>query len=254
MKFFLLFIALLFILPILVHAQIIKISISQILGIEIPNLDYDKIVQNGELFNISFDIYNSGSVGYAARVRLDILKNNDSIFVGWSEELPLWPNSYGHYELFWYPSNSTEKFTARIRIYYANEIKELKPINFEVRTYSSPSSSIKITQFKTYEDKIKIGLVSDKDLKNIIIIPSDYPLGWIFEQVKLDSLSANKEKIIDIQYVPSIWQPIQVNINVVAENGKYFSSESFTMERETGIWSYISYVMESIRVMLKIQS
>ncbi len=251
MKSFLLIIIILFILPFLVHAQVIKISIAQFLGIETSNLTYEKILKNGGLFNVSFNVYNSGSIGYTARARLEILKNNDSIFVGWSEGQPLWPNSYGHYEIFWYPVNLTEKLTAKIRIYYANEIKEFKPMNFEIKNYSSPIDSIKITYFKTYDDKIKIGLISDKDLKDVIIIPSDYPLGWIFEQKKIDNLSANKEKKIEIQYVPSIWEPIQVKINVIAENGKYFSSESFSMKKDTSIFSRI---MESILIMLKIRS
>ncbi len=139
-------------------------------------------------------------------------------------------------------------FTGKIRIYYANEIKELEPIKFKILGDIIHKKNVRITDLQTYEDRIEVSLRGNQDLKNIIIIPSGFPTGWIFEQSKIDSINKNEEKKIELKYEPTIWKPTEVTIHVFTEDGRQYTSKSFLMEKEKPTFNFISYFIKIFRI------
>jgi len=236
------------ILPSLLSAQLIEVDIEEVLGLEILGLEYDSKLKLGEPFKVGFEVFNSGSVGYRARVRLEIV-DEDLYYNSWSKEISLWPGENRYFEVYSIPMNRTGNFTAKVRIYLANEIKELNPIKFEVKEITITEKDIQITQFRVYENKVDVGISSDQELKNVIIVPSDYPMGWIFEQSKIDELDINEEKKVELKYEPTIWKPTEIMIHVFTEDGKHYTNKSFLMEREKPFFGTMPNLLKIIRIL-----
>jgi len=234
-------------LPNTLNAQNLGVNVTEILTAEAINVNYDSIVEDGKVFKTSFELFNSGSIGYKARVRLDVFNDKNLVYTGWSDEKSLPPGIRVFFRVYWYPSNSTGNFTGRLMIYYANEIEKMDTIEFEVKGISIPEKSIEIVDFKTYDEEVEIALKSDQSLNNVVVIPSGYPLGWVFEQTMIEKLEKNKVKRIGLVYKPSLWKPTLIKLDVITEDGKYYTSESFLLERETGIRRLLYYSLKWIR-------
>jgi len=247
-KFFFLIFFILLSLPYFSFVQEVKVGVKEILESEITSFKYNSLLESGEPFKVSFELFNSGSVGYRARVRLDIINQTNLYYTGWSEEKSLWPGSSGYFEVHWYPVNITGDLEARVMIYYANDIKELKPIKFKIVGIGTPEKDIEITGFKTYEDRIVVGLKSNKELEDIIIVPSGYLYGWIFEQSKIEKISKDEEKKVELKYEPTIWKETEVMIHVFTEDGKYYTSKSFLMKIEKSNVNILSYFVKIIKI------
>jgi len=230
MKYILLFGIVLILMFSIINAQVIKIGVKETIDKEIGPISYNQSVIDGP-FKVSFELFNTGSTGYKTRVRLDVFKENSLVFNGWSKEYSLNPGVRSNFEIYWYPLNLTGDFTGRMRVYYANEIEDLDPIEFEIKNEIVPEDVIKITDFRTFEEEVVFEISSSQNLDNVIIIPSNYPLGWIFELKKIGKLNRIERKDVELHYEPTLWKSSDVTINVITEDGKYYTSESFTLER-----------------------
>ena len=230
MKYILLFVIILISILSVSNAQVIEIGVKETIDKEIGPLSYDQSVVDNP-FKVSFELFNSGSTGYNTRARMDVFKEDKLLFTGWSKEYSLNPGIRSNFEIYWYPPNLTGDFTGRIRVYYANEIEDLDPIEFEIKNEIVPEDVIEITDFRTFEEEVMFEISSSQSLDNVIIIPSNHPLGWIFEQKKIEKLNKNERKELEIYYEPTLWKSSDVTINVITEDGKYYTSESFTLER-----------------------
>jgi len=247
-KFFLISIIILIFLPRFSCAQVIKVNIRDKLESEITTIKYNSLLESGEPFKVNFELFNSGSIGYRVRIRLNIMNDTEIYYTGWSEEKPLWPGNSGNFELYWYPMNLTGNLEAKLLVYYANEIEELKSIDFKISSTSNPEKDIDITDLKTYEDRVIVTLKTDQELEDVIIIPSDYPYGWIFEQSKIDLINAGKEKKVELKYEPTIWKETETMIHVFTEDGKHYNSKSFLMEREESRINILSFFIKIFKI------
>jgi len=214
-----------------VVAQVINVGISEMIKTDLVWLNYNKTLNNGLPLNISFEVYNSGSVGSNTRVRLDVLKENKTVFTGWSEEKPLQPGSRSYFEIYWYPFNMRGKFTIKLRNYIANEIKDLGSFQINVKDFTKAEKNIEILSPKIYKNEISLLLKSDENLENVLIIPTDYPTGWIIEQGKINKIRKNVIYDVEIKYDPSLWKKDSVTFIAVTEDGKYYGSKTFELKR-----------------------
>jgi hypothetical protein len=244
MKYVLILFAIIFSIPFLIKAQTIEVGIKEIINIEIGPISYNKTIINSPLI-ISFDVYNTGSVGYRARARVEIYSGKNVIYRGWSKEYSLQPGVTNNLKVYWFPSNITGNFKAKIRVYYANEIKDLSPIEFTIKNQITPKKSIEITNFKTFDKNIIFGISSDEDIDNLLIMPSNYPLGWFFEQKYIEKLKKNEKMVMEVNYEPTLWKPSEVSLTIASVDGKYYTIESFKMNRE-GRFSQFLYDMIKI--------
>jgi hypothetical protein len=253
MKFLIILILSLFLILSISKAQVVDVNIKEVTRVETTRLDYNSSIADGKPFKLNIELFNSGSIGYKNRVRLDIFDKDNLIFTGWSEENDFFPGNRKMYDLYWYPSDYKGKFKASIRIYYANEIDEIKKISLDVKPFKkSPESIFEIIDFKTYEDEIVLLLKANKTVENIIVVQSNYPTGWIFEQYKINKLGKGDIKIINLKYEPTLWKDSNVIINIFTEDGKYYTSKSFTLIREPTSWKYFYGIINDLRVFLKV--
>jgi hypothetical protein len=76
-------------------------------------------------------------------------------------------------------------------------------------------------------------------------MPSNYPLGWFFEQKYIEKLKKNEKMVMEVNYEPTIWKPSEVSLTIASVDDKYYTIESFKMNRE-GRFSQFLYDMIKI--------
>lgn len=252
MKFLLFLMISLFLILSLSKAQVVDINIKEIVKADTINIDYNSTLTDGRPFKVNMELFNSGSVGYNGRIRLDIFYGDDLVFTGWSHEKYFFPGNQEVYNLYWHPSDVEGKFKASIRIYHGNEIKKIKPIKFEIKpTEKTPEDIFEILDFRTYDEEVKLLIKTNKTFENVVIVPSDYPNDWIFEQTKIDKLESGNVKIISLRFQPSLWKEDDVTIHVFTEDGEYHTIRSFELKKETTFWKYYYKIIHDLRVLFK---
>jgi hypothetical protein len=201
------------------------------------------------VFKMTPEFYNTGSVAYKARARLEIINATDVIFTGWSKEEVLAPGDRKTFEIYWYSPN-VGKFNTSLRMYYGREVADYATSQIEIKNTQATKDIFKIENFKTYDDYIRFDIKTNQSLNNILIIPSGYITNWVFEQRRIEKIDKYRRTEVVIPYEPTVWIPSQVTIEIVTEDGKYYASRSFELQREVGVWKYVGPVIDKIRLYL----
>lgn len=200
------------------------------------------------ILNFQIEFYNKGSIAYKTRIRLDIFNGSQWFFTGWSGEKSLMPGDRKNFEIYWY-TNSTGNFTTKVRAYLANEIFEQK-FSIEKKTSFLPKSVFEVKNFRTYDDYIIFDVRTEENVKDVVVIPADFPLGWMFEQKKVDSINNNAEKTIVLHYQPTVWVPENLKLEIASDEGKYYTEKTFELRKEMGILRLFHYIIDSIKMIL----
>jgi hypothetical protein len=225
------------------YAVSVDVKISKKLNGNITSFNYEF---NGNLAIFNIEFYNTGSVPYISMVRIDIFNNSQQIFTAWSNEKKLMAGDKKVFELYWF-TNLTGNFSGRIRVYFANEILE-KYFTFEKKLNSLYEKAFSISKLRTYEDFIVFDLKAEKDINKIIIIPEDIPLGWIFQQKKLESIKKGEYKTVAISYKPAVWHEENLTLSVSSLDGNYFAQEKFVLKKKSGILGFIYYLIDTVKL------
>jgi len=200
------------------------------------------------LLKFQIEFYNIGSIAYKTRIRIDIFNDSQWLFTGWSVEKSLMPGERKNFEIYWY-TNLTNNFTANVRSYFANEISEQK-YNVEKNASILPQSVFEIKNFRAYDDYIIFDIVAKENSRDVIVIPSDFPFGWIFEQKKIDFINKDVRKTVVLQYQPTVWLPENLKLAIVSDEGRYYTGGNFELRKETGILWFVFYVIDKLRIIL----
>lgn len=228
------------------RAAIIDVEIPKSLEGNVSSFSYDS---SKDIMKFRFEFYNTGSTAYKARFRLDLLNNSKIFFTGWSDEKVLMPGDRKNFEIYLY-SNSTGNFTLRSRVYFGNEIQE-KIFSLEKKGSFSPEDVFEIENFRTYDDFIVFDVKANKTAKDVVILPHDFPLGWVFEQKKIDFLNENEKKSVAIKYHPTVWVEGKISLIVASDGGKYKTEKIFEMKKEVGILWLIHYLTDQLKLFLR---
>lgn len=228
------------------NSAVIKVGIQKSLDGDIISFSYDS---SKDIIKFQFEFYNTGSTPFKARARVDVINNSKTAFTGWSEEKILMPGDRKNFEVYWY-TNSTGNFILRLRVYFGNEIME-KFFIVEKNNSLFSEDVFEIKNFRTYDDLIVFDIKASKNVKNVVILPFDYPLGWIFEQKKIDFLNEGEEKTVAIKYYPNVWFEDKVTLIVASDSGKFKTEKNFEMKKESGILWLIHYVADKIKLFIR---
>jgi len=206
---------------------------------------------SGGVLKILPEFYNTGSVAYKARARLDVLNSSDLIFTGWSKEETLMPGERKNFEIYWFSPEAFNNLTANIRVYYGREIFEYS-MPLDIGNISTQEDVFQIKSFRAYDDYIKFQIRSDKGSEDVLVIPKDYTDGWVFEQSKIGKISQDRNTEVMIKYEPTVWMSQEISLEVVTADGKYRSVKQFQLEKETGLLKYVHYLEDRIRLLLNL--
>jgi len=245
-KTFLFFVLCFFILTKIAFSSLIEVDISEDIKSEVI---HESITTSFNVVNFSIEFYNTGSVPYDARARIFVYKEGKLIFSGWSQKEDMMPGEKKTFDVYWYAS-SPGNYESKLRVYFGNEIIEDEKREIQIKDPLEPEDAFIIENFRTYDDHIVFDIVNKKNVENVIIIPSDYVSGWIFEQKVIESIKKDMIKTISIDYQPTVWKPTNLKIAVIAEYGRFYSEKIVEMKKEQGIMNLIYSILDNLKLLL----
>jgi len=164
---------------------------------------YNKSAQGLHEITTSFE--NIGSVGCTTQVRVDFFKNNSLVYTSWSKSLALEPGDYYAFRNYWFSESEEGNITAKLRIYYCDEIEEQGNITFAVEPAgANKTANITIMNTKANQSAISITFIPGASSKKAWILPKKNPIGWKIEPVLIENLVAGEERTAVINYAPPI--------------------------------------------------
>lgn len=229
----------------LASAYTVRVSVSEAIGSEAKQ--EAAIIQNN-FVSLDYDILNSGSMGYLLRLRLDIYNKTGAaekpIASIWTKEMPLWPGDRKSASLYWYGANISDNITAKIRAYRANEIADVAefPLQMSADKSMGAKDIFSAERIRVYDDKIMMRLASSEDAEGVAIYASKYPLGWIFEEERIEKIKKNERMWVTIHYEPSLFFESDAVISiasVASDGGANYSEKAFALKKEEGIMKYV---------------
>jgi hypothetical protein len=213
-------------------------------------VDFFNYTLSKNILKVFLNFYNIGSVGYKTRIRIDVFNETNLILSGWSEEKPLQPGQWENFEVYLF-INQTGNFSFRTRIYYGNEILDYKNFSLEIENLSYPRDIFGIEDLRVYDNYIKFAIKANKTLKNVIVVPSNYPITWVFEQRKIKELEANKRFNVILPF-DGIFSPVKIKITILTEDGLYATTKRFLLQKESGFTKYLHILIDLLKNLLNI--
>lgn len=234
------FMCLIFLIPV-AHAVEVKVKVRGNIGGYIEYFQMEKEVDSVQKFLVQW--YNSESVSCLSRMEYRIEKNGETIDRVWSDEKEMRAGVSRHFEAYWLPGEEGNYSTTLI-IHHCHDTIESEPFNFSVESLKVPEETIKIKAENLPERKIEITLKSESDLEKVLVIPTNYPGGWIFNGEELASLKAGKETKIVMEYEPSVWMEETLNLQAIGLDGEHSSQEiNFKLEEKKYFWDEYGYII-----------
>jgi hypothetical protein len=237
----------------IVAAATIEVRVGQEL---VANVSSFTANSSADLVGFKIEYYNTGSIPYKARVRLDIINSSgngnggDSVFTAWGQEKPLMPGDKDLITIYYY-TNSSGKLLIRVRLYYGMEYSD-KYFIVEKKTASNSNpyndtDSAYVSGIRTYDDYIVADIHSIRDVKGLVLIPKDFPSGWIFPQVRIGDLMKDSDATVIIPYSPSLFVQRGVVMQVASIDGFTASERDFVMAKEHGVVGLVRLFLDRIK-------
>jgi hypothetical protein len=224
------------------YSSYIEVGINEVMKGSAITITYDNTTN---IARFSTEFFNSGSIGYSARAKVEIYDNSTLVFNGWSQQKGLTPGERKTLDVYWY-NNETKVYDAKVKVYYGNEIEEYDKFDFSISGIQ-PKDAFEMTNFRTYDDHVIFDVRSNQDARNIMIIPSQYTYGWIFEQRELGNMSKGESRTVVMNYSPSLWSPGSVTLIAASDVGRLFGERTFEMRKESGLSGLLLSFIDSIR-------
>ena len=214
-----------------VYAPPIFISVSGKIQGSVDYLNYSSEIYRAPQV-ISMNIENTGSAGCAVKVRADFHKDSRHLKTTWSEIEALEPGGHFLFHNYWMPDHEGN-ITANITIYQCYETFEREPISFYVSNSTiDKTHNLQVIEAENTKSEINLTIVSNKTLEDVLVIPANYPLGWLIEPVKIDKIEKEEEKTITVQYVPSTWHAETILFDIITEDGREYTTHSVQLKEE----------------------
>lgn len=202
---------LLLVLPTVISAMAISVEVESNVEGRNTFLEFD----NSSPMSVKFDWENIGSIDCNTRLRVDILDNSSKVHTIWSKNSALAPGGGDFFEIYYLP-DETGSYSAEVKLDYCNELVPIAAFNF---TFNKPEFDELDLLVKTSSTKSEITFVlePDADLDNVVIMPKDFPKGWIVNSVRVDDLKKREPKTVVLEYEPAVWMPKNVTFDFISE-------------------------------------
>jgi regulator of replication initiation timing len=263
------FLMLFFLISLAYATILVEVDVKEVIDGNIAYLKFQKKLNNSPQ-HILLDWENQGSVGCKVRFRVDFYHpelnlppEDEPVYTAWSKEKALEPGDHSPFEIFFYPKKSGN-YSAKLFVYYCNLLLEERVINFTalMKEEGSMNESVienmtenvtlerevekrkkriqtkekevpfEITEVETTENYVEFKIKSKENISNLIIIPTEYPIGWIFESGKIEKIEEGGEKALKVGYSPSIWKEKKISFDLVTLDGKYHTIAYVTLKKE----------------------
>ncbi|NOQ55833.1 MAG: hypothetical protein GQ477_03420 [Nanohaloarchaea archaeon] len=212
--------------------------------IDCCNLD-DKVM------TASYDVFNSGSIAYAARIRMDVFDEGEMVTSIWSREYRINPAQRETIDLYWYEQSDKILF-ANAKLYRAYDILDIGNVTWEFneaevsQSVNDLESLIGFDKICVYDNKIKFEITTDEDIEKMIIYPIQYTKGWIFEQTVVNDVISGKSKKVSIDYDTGAFFEDEITLIAVSSDGRYYGEKTFLLKKEVGLKKWFNMFMDAL--------
>jgi len=217
------------------HSAKIEVNVAELISSEAKEMNHDSY---NNLLKISYDVLNSGSIEYGARVRIDIFNGTKYRTTLWSKEEVINPGERKTINLYWYQQPENETVTAKARLYRAYEIKEIGNIT-ETSGKGNSENTLEINSVRVYENEINFRIKSTKDAKNVIVYPVNQPAGWVFEEDAIGDIMAGGEKPASMHYETGAFREHEITLIAISEDGRNYGTKTFALKKKEGLDAWI---------------
>ena len=222
----------------LVSALQIDLEVSGKIGGYIEYFEMEESVNSVQIFSIQW--YNTESANCRTWMEFEIYEKEGLVDTIWSEGKDMPPGVSRYFDAYWLPSQSGN-YSVKITVHHCNEIIESGMMDFSVTSSPQPENILEMEAENLPDRKIKVTLKSDRDMENVIIIPKNYPLGWIFSGEKVEKIESGETTVV-MDYVPSVWTEETVKLRAISLDGQYSSEEtSLTLKEKKYFWDEYGY-------------
>jgi len=186
-------------------------------------------------YSVSWE--NVGTYFCRARARIDFYNKTKKVYTSWSSEGIIKPGETVTWHLYSYLEEGMYNYT--IRIDHCNEPYDFGPYPLIILNSTPMENVVDIISSSADEDRVKLTLKSNRDLRNLVIIPVEYPANWAFESVIIESMSAGETREVEISYEPINWKNQVINFVAATEDGNYLQRKPIIL-REQESFPYYS--------------
>lgn len=196
----------------------------------IDYLDYENFTSGPQEFVVNY--VNSGSVGCRVRFEFDIMRGNATVYTAWTKESPLDAGGADVFRSFFLPRESGD-YTAKVRIHSCNMVEDGPEFNFTA--YAPAGKSLNPFNFTVDNDMefVRIKVESEMDFEKVVVIPENYPIGWIVEPVVFNVTGGGVREVF-VRYRPQIWHPERMSFVVVSGDGLYRGAFNYSLRENRG--------------------
>jgi len=227
-----------------VNALVIKVDVAETLK---GNVSSFSINSSSNIVKLPIEFYDTGSVAYLARVRIYVYNDTDLIFSGWSAEKALKPGDRKLFDIFW-PATDAGNYTAKLRIYFGNEIFEQGGFRIQVNKTVQAEDVFDVRDFKTHDDHVDFNIISRNDSSDAVVVPLKYTSGWVFEQAEVGSMKAGESKRVTLHYISGVWTPGSLKLVVASNSGSFYTEKNLEMKKETDLFEPIRQALCMIKI------
>ncbi|UCG95913.1 MAG: hypothetical protein JSV92_02630 [archaeon] len=230
----------------------INVRVRDKIGGQIEYFELEKNVDSVQRFVIQW--YNSESVSCRSRMEYRIGKGGGKYETVWSDEREMPVGVSRHFEAYWLPEEKGNYSTVLV-IHHCHDAIKSEAFNFSVESVPRSEETIGIEARNLPGKKIEVMLDSDTDVEDLIVIPTNYPAGWIFSSKRLENLEAGEGAKLVLDYEPSVWMEEKVDLQAVSLDGRYSSEKiSFKLREEKYFWDENGYSIFIVVLILLILS
>ena len=236
----------------LVYGTSVNVNVVGVLDSAVKEMDC--CLLNNNVMTASYDVFNSGSIAYAARIRFDIFNGSEELTSVWSREYKLNPGQRDTINLYWYEPSET-MILAKARLYRAYDIVDLGNVTWEFNAAQTesvseviynPENVIEIDRIHVYDNKIYFRLTARDDIKKIIVYPTRYTKGWLFEQTVIENIVADKSRTAFINYDTGAFFEDDITLIAVSHDGRYYGEKTFLLEKESGLKKWLNMLIDML--------
>ncbi len=235
-----------------VYGTAINVNVADVLDTTTKEIECCQL--NNKVMVASYDVFNSGSVAHGARIRLDVFDksygDNKTIPI-WSAKHKLNPGQRETINLYWYEPSETI-IVAKPKLYRAYEIIDLENITWDFNEIEQSELSfadegvINLDRIHVYDNKITVKMTASGNVGRVIVYPIQYTKGWLFEQTVVDSVIANKTKVVPINYETGMFYENEITLVAVSLDGRYYGEQKFLLKKETGLKKWFNLFVDML--------
>ena len=228
-------------------AIIFLLLVPSVLGLSVDLQINDVIDGKLEWFNTtsfgpqkySVTWFNTGSYRCITRPRLDFF-NGSRIYTAWGDERVMSPGDTFTWELYSYLEPG--EYDYNLTMYHCNEIYTFPNYSISVAE-SSPIEGLSIINSFATDSEVSLQLRSRYDLKDVVIIPKQYPLNWEFEPVLIKEIGSGQTVTASLKYKPIDWEGKSVTFVAATEDGNYAEEKPVILRRKESSLDAVVFVV-----------